>query len=286
MGALSSLSLFGMETLSVDFSEGMGALVPLEATHWEVKGTGDEAILALIQKGEQRGGVRRPTEFVLTEGRSWANYEVRVRVQSKMPDSVKGRDVVVIFGYKDFDHFYYAHLCWESNNKTHNIIMKVHGDARTVIMNENLPEARLSAGWHDVRVTHATDGTIRVYMDDLETPLMTAEDPDYPAGAVGFGSFDDVAEFDDFVVTGEHPEVAITAIDLRKSDGAPLALHFSSALGIPCQIQSSDNLSTWEDEGASMNDGAGQDYLRVLPTRLENALFFRVFAELPTLPKF
>ena len=46
------------------------------------------------------------------------------------------------------------------------------------------------------------DGTIKVYFDDMKTPILEAKDTTFGAGQVGFGSFDDTARFDDVVVEG------------------------------------------------------------------------------------
>jgi hypothetical protein len=123
-------------------------------------------------------------------------------IKTLRPDKVKGRDVCLVFGYRDDTHFYYAHICSESNGGTHNVLMKVDGKKRHVIMREKRPVARLTSAWHHARVTHQTSGEIKVYVDDMETPIMTARDREYPVGRIGLASFDDPAMFDDVKVTG------------------------------------------------------------------------------------
>lgn len=81
--------------------------------------------------------------------------------------------------------------------------MKVDGETRQTIDLQTLPEARLTDGWHSLRLELGRIGAIKIFIDDLVTPLMTALDQFYPQGAVGFGSFDDRAEFDDILITGE-----------------------------------------------------------------------------------
>ena len=49
--------------------------------------------------------------------------------------------------------------------------------------------------WHHVRIARkASDGTVRVFFDDMEKPIMTGTDKTFGAGAIGFGSFDDTGK--------------------------------------------------------------------------------------------
>ena len=119
------------------------------------------------------------------------------------PARTINRDIVVIFGYVDETHFYYAHISSNADDRFHNILMKVDGTERQTIHKENLPEARLSDEEHTIRVRHSRSGEIAVFVDDMKEPLMTAKDPSYPVGLVGFGAFDDRAEFSHVLVKGE-----------------------------------------------------------------------------------
>lgn len=158
-------------------------------------------VLRLTQPAPLRDGVRRPGDYQLLDGRVWRDLIYDVQVRSLRPATLIGRDVVVIFGYQDDLHFYYAHLSNDSNGTVHNVIMKVNGDdpdparQRYRINVEDRPEPRLTDGWHQVRIDHRADGRIRVYMGDMVEPLMIAHDTDYPQGQVGLTSFDDTAEF-------------------------------------------------------------------------------------------
>lgn len=191
------------ERFADSFEHGLDQFQLVGSDTWRIA-TDDagNAYLELPKPGKLRPGVRRPGAYVLVKDRRWQDVTITLRAKSLRPSTVKGRDVVVVFGWQDDTHFYYTHLSNDSNNKTHNVIVKVVGDHRTPLQLEQKPEPRLSDGWHTLRVTHQSAGTIRVYVDDLEAPLMTAQDADYSAGAVGCGTFDDPAAFDDLVVEG------------------------------------------------------------------------------------
>ena len=214
----------GAAEFADDFSAGLAQWEPLLADHWEIRAEEGNQRLVLAKPGSQRPPVRRPGQFALLKGAPWWDVTVDVSVKTLRPDRVKGRDVCVIFGRRDDTHFYYAHLCSESNGSAHNVLMKVAGTKRRVIMREKRPEARLTAAWHRVRVTHRSNGEIRVCMDDMETPLMTAEDRDYPVGQIGLGAFDDPAMFDDVRIAGQRLDEAATTVELVEPwPGAKLA---------------------------------------------------------------
>jgi hypothetical protein len=185
-----------------DFSDGFGLWQKSPSGMWEILNENGNSIAALTQAGEQPGGVRRPTGFLLLPQFAWSDYTFSLRAKTLEPATIVHRDVVLIFGYVDATHFYYVHVSSDSDDKYHNIIMKVDGENRSTIDQQVKPFAPLTDNWHQIKVTHESSGSIRVFVDDLSTPLMTAEDSTYPAGAIGFGAFDDRALFDDIVVTG------------------------------------------------------------------------------------
>lgn len=200
---LCSLS-FGAEseTVRTDFSDGFGPWKYLDSGQWLIAQEQGNAIARLDQPGDQRPPVRRPTAYCMLGEQVWEDMQITLRAKTLEPDSVVNRDICIIFGYVDDTHFYYTHISSNSDDRFHNIIMKVKGSKRETIDLEVSPEARLTSDWHTIRVEHDKSGAIRVFVDNLESPLMTARDTDYPAGSVGFGSFDDRALFDDVVVTG------------------------------------------------------------------------------------
>lgn len=189
--------------LHSDFSDGFGPWVQGGTGTWELQQVEGLAVAALTERGRNRPPVRRPGAFRLVPHHDWSNVQLSVRARTMEPDSRINRDIVLVFGYVDDTHYYYAHLSSNSDGGVHNVLMKVMGDTRETIHRESLPEARLTDDWHDLRAEHDTTGSIRVYVDDMETPLMTAQDDTYTSGAVGFGTFDDRALFDTVVVKGD-----------------------------------------------------------------------------------
>lgn len=174
--------------------DSMDQLVLLDSNHWKTGEVEGRACLILDKPGEQRPPVRRPSQYALIKSEQPVS-RFTIEAATLEPESVKNRDVCLIFGYQDDTHFYYAHISSNSDNKFHNIIMRVDGDSRTRINLEKDPEPRLSKGWRTIRIQHQDDGKISVFVDDLTEPVMTAQDKTYPVGQIGFGAFDDRAAF-------------------------------------------------------------------------------------------
>ena len=61
--------------------------------------------------------------------------------------------------------------------------------------------------WHKIRLERkGSDGTIKVFFDDMTKPIMTAEDTNFKSGYVGLGSFDDTGMIDDIKIWGPSVE--------------------------------------------------------------------------------
>ncbi|WP_370947173.1 sorbosone dehydrogenase family protein [Amycolatopsis sp. cg5] len=180
---------------------------PVTPAKWQFPGR--EVVLA--QAGEQRPGPRRPFEYaVLTKGPVFGSVRIDAEVRLDTPVDIPNRDVIIVFGYQSDTQFYYAHLSQDNTIYPHNGIFAVNNADRLRIDDQwdaarsvgALPAVK-DARWHDVEVTHcAATGEIAVYVDGSDAPLMTAIDPTFKSGRVGFGSFDNIGRLRDLTVTG------------------------------------------------------------------------------------
>jgi hypothetical protein len=102
------------------------------------------------------------------------------------------RDMCLFFGFESPSRFYYVHLASKPDPHAHNIFL-VDGAARRAIA--PVGEKGIDWGeesWHRVRLERRLeDGSIRVFFDDLETPVLETTDTTLEWGRIGFGSFDD-----------------------------------------------------------------------------------------------
>lgn len=169
--------------------------------------------------GEERGGkfyqltspgiqgeVRAPTSWSLLKGYDVSSFVLTGRLRSASPADNPHRDMIILFHYQDPTHFYYVHLSAVSD-ELHNIIGLVNGSDRVKI-NEEAPGESLARlmdlQFHDFKVTcDGETGEIKVCLDDMRTPILTAQDMTLAHGLVGVGSFDDTGSFDDIRFWGE-----------------------------------------------------------------------------------
>jgi hypothetical protein len=107
----------------------------------------------------------------------------------------------LIVGYQSPSQFYYVHLSGKTD-AVHNGIFLVNNADRKRI-DEPTSRARLiDQSWHRVRLEReVASGAIRVFIDDDETPALSAVDRTLVSGRVGLGSFDETGEFRNIEVT-------------------------------------------------------------------------------------
>jgi hypothetical protein len=229
------------EVLQTDFEAGFDPWVPLFSGTWEIQQEGNNHLAALTVAGADRPPVRRPRAYLFLAGHSWTDCVFTLHAKTLEPAATTTRDVVLIFGYADDTHYYYAHVSSKAD-AVHNVIMKVAGSQRATIHLEANPTPALDGNWQTIRVEHAATGTIRVFVDNLVTPRLTAHDTTYPAGALAFGSFDDRALFDDVTVSGTDIPAAATTLALERNGEHELTLSYPTRKGLTYQLFSGSDL--------------------------------------------
>ncbi|MEM6552797.1 MAG: hypothetical protein AAF750_11815 [Planctomycetota bacterium] len=179
-------------------------LEPADSWRWSPS-AGDAArdVLTLHRPGPPKTEpVRRLASIALYEPAVWSQATINLEIKSLEPATRKGADACIVLGYRDDTHYTYIHLSNDADGRTHNVIMQVQGDTRRTIQVPARPEPRLGTGWERVRVTFDDTGRIAVYVNDLDTPLMTGQQADPLPGRIGVGSFNDRAAFAGLRVEG------------------------------------------------------------------------------------
>jgi hypothetical protein len=189
---------------SYDFEEGSEGLAPKMGGDWQVAEEDGSMVYQLLSPGEF-GEIRAPTSWSLLEDHPVRSFVFTGRLKCHTEPEVPARDMLVLFHFRDPTHFYYVHFS-ASSDQLHNIIGLVNGADRIKVNREPPGESvfRLTdAGWHDFKVTFDSEtGEIRAFLDDMETPILTARDTILGHGLVGIGSFDDTGSFDDLELWG------------------------------------------------------------------------------------
>ncbi|MDC0936681.1 hypothetical protein OAS39_10370 [Pirellulales bacterium] len=149
---------------------------------------------------------RSPHSLALVKELSVGDFELTVDAQSTDIESGNHRDLCVIWGYQDPAHYYYVHLGALSDPHSCQIFI-VDGAPRKAITIQEAPRTPWEERWHRVKVVRLADsGTMNVYFDDMQRPLMTARDKTFETGQVGVGTFDNHGNWDNFMLYGRTAE--------------------------------------------------------------------------------
>lgn len=190
------------EVFEADYSKGMDAWLVLDDA-WKMRKDADGKPVGLSQhqkKTNYKPPFRSPGHIALVKECSFESFVLDVKVLSTHKD-YPHRDVCLFFGFKSPSEFYYVHLGKEMDPHANQIFI-VNQAARTKISLTTNKGTNWDENWHDVRIIRdAKSGTIEVYFDDMEKPVMTAKDTTFGKGLIGVGSFDDTADFGALTVT-------------------------------------------------------------------------------------
>lgn len=145
---------------------------------------------------------RSPWNFALLKEPIVGDCEITVRVQNTNYNAGDHRDLCIFWGYQDPAHMYYVHLGAKPDPHSCQIFIVNDAD-RKMITDKKSTGTPWDREWHDVKVVRNVEtGSIEAFFDDMETPVMTANDKTFTWGRVGIGTFDDNGNFDDFILRG------------------------------------------------------------------------------------
>jgi hypothetical protein len=127
------------------------------------------------------------------------------------------RDMCFYFGFQDSTRFYYVHLASQADPVAHTIHI-VNDLPRKSIAKERTDGIHWTDGyWHHIRLERSVvEGEINMYFDDMETPVMVANDKTFRVGYVGFGSFDDSGKIDNICIWAKESREKKSAIFMKK----------------------------------------------------------------------
>ena len=168
---------------------------------WHLLRNGANRFYALT-KPFTSGVPRRPIQISLLKQKTFGDLTFTARV--RRPDPAMG-SLVLIFGYQDETHFYYAHLSEDSSVKApmHNGLFVVDGAPRHRVGTAEAAAILPDTNWHRIRIVReVSSGRIALYLDDAPQPVLEAIDHRFQWGQIGLGSFHEVGQFDDVTITG------------------------------------------------------------------------------------
>lgn len=194
----SDAELKGALMFEADFED--GSLDEWQATDpsaWRIEEEPDGGkVLALFGESNYQPEVRSPFNINLIKGIEIGSFVLELKLKSTTED-YNHRDLCLFFGYQDPSHFYYVHLGKTADPHANSIFI-VDGKPRVSIATTRSDGTDWDEKWHRVRLVRDLEkGTIEVYFDDMNQPIMTAKHDRFASGRIGVGSFDDTGQFDD-----------------------------------------------------------------------------------------
>lgn len=171
-----------------------GNWIELTPQRWAINSPGGVRAYSITTSDFVNQPGDRPGEYAIIGQNEFGDFDLSMRVRSNEklgPDSAA--DYVVIFGYQDEANYYYMMF---NRYAINNELFKVVDGVRQQIA--RAPRGSfLDNGWHKVNVQRR-GSQIRVLFDGRS--YITAADDTFGSGAVGIGSYNDSASFDDIVV--------------------------------------------------------------------------------------
>lgn len=174
---------------------------------WKIVDGDGGKVLELFRQSNYQPKVRSPFNYALIDDLVVTDFSLDARAQSTIRDYAH-RDMVLVFGFQDPEHFYYIHFGKAADSYAHSIFL-VNGAPRVSIAKERTKGTPWTDDWHHLRLTrNVGSGEILVYFDDMKTPIMKTVDKTYAWGKVGVGSFDDTGRFSSVKVHGVRHDAA------------------------------------------------------------------------------
>ena len=188
------------------FEKGAERWEPTDAKAWKIEKVDSNSVFSQFTKRSKYTPPHRsPYNIALLKDVTVGDFTLTAKVKSTHED-YPHRDACLFFGYQDPAHFYYVHLGKRADDHANQIFI-VNDKPRTKISTKTTEGTPWTDEWHNVKIVRElADGTIEIYFDDMDNPVMTASDKTFVWGRIGVGSFDDTTAWDDIVLRGEKVE--------------------------------------------------------------------------------
>ncbi len=158
-------------------------------------------VLSQFQQSNVQTSVRSPFNRAIRRGATVGDFQLDVDLQSTARD-YPHRSLCLFFGFQDPTHFYYVHLGQRADDHANQIFI-VNEAPRIKISTTSTPGTPWDDQWHHARVKRNVEtGSIEIFFDDMDKPVMTATNKNFVWGQVGVGSFDDTGNFDNVQLHG------------------------------------------------------------------------------------
>jgi hypothetical protein len=187
---------------SFDAPAALKDFVFTDARAWKFAKDDKGGSMELVTQSKYQPAVRSPFNIALLAGKVFSDFVLEVDL-IQTGEEYGHRDMVLVFGFQNPTNFYYTHIATAADEHAHNIFV-VTNAPRIKIAKETTKGVNWGLGvWHKVKLERKlSDGSIKVYFDDMTKPVMLAQDKTFGAGHIGFGSFDDTGKVDNIRIWG------------------------------------------------------------------------------------
>lgn len=168
---------------------------------WKISSNKKGKCLELFNQSNYTPPVRSPFNIALIKNVWVQDFILEVKMNQNGRE-YGHRDLCLMFGITNASNFYYTHIASKSDKHANSIFI-VNDEPRTSIVSERTDGTSWGEvdSWHTVRVVRKVkEGTIEIYFDDMDKPIMKASDTHFKSGYIGLGSFDDTGKFDDIKI--------------------------------------------------------------------------------------
>jgi hypothetical protein len=187
---------------NLDDKAGLGYFDFSDPRAWRLGSGENGKSLELFGKSEYAPKVRSPLNIAVIKDVKFGNFVLELNMR-QTGEEYGHRDMCIFWGMKDPSDFYYVHMATAADEHAHNIFL-VNDEPRKAIAAKATSGVKWGQTWHKVKVIrNLQDGSIKVFFDNMETPIMEAIDTHFDVGYIGFGSFDDTGMFDNIKIWGD-----------------------------------------------------------------------------------
>jgi hypothetical protein len=179
-----------------------------DSAAWKWISTNDThgGTMELVQQSKYTPQVRSPVNIALIADKVFTDFILEVDL-IQTGKEYGHRDMCLFYGFQSHTNFYYTHIATSADPNAHNTFI-VNGAPRKNFARETTKGVAWGLNvWHKVRLERTVaDGMIKVYFDDMVTPIMIAQNDLFKSGGIGFGSFDDTGCVDNIRIWGPSVE--------------------------------------------------------------------------------
>ncbi len=164
------------------------------AWKWTKEGKSGGAI-ELHQQSKYKTEHRSPFNLAMLSERRFGDFVMELDMKQTGKE-YGHRDMCIYFGFQSPTQFYYTHLATTPDPNAHNLFLVDRAPRKSFL---EVPKKGVNWGddWKHIRVQRM-GSEIKVFFEDMKTPVLQGKNDTLGVGYVGFGSFDDVGKMDNF----------------------------------------------------------------------------------------